>query len=79
MRKHCEYTPEFRAAAVEMVRTSGESIRQVALNLGISNQIPGDWLRHFQAADSRPSTPPSDRSCWSCASGCTPSRPSGTS
>jgi transposase len=54
MRKNREYSPEFRAAAVEMVRTSGESIRQVALNLGISNQILGDWLRHFEAADSRP-------------------------
>jgi transposase len=54
MGKRREYPPEFRAAAVQMVRTSGQSIRQVALSLGISNQNLGLWLRQFEAADSAP-------------------------
>lgn len=54
MGKRREYSPEFRAAAVQMVRTSGQSIRQVALNLGISNQVLGLWVRQFEAADSSP-------------------------
>lgn len=54
MAKRREYSPEFRAAAVQMVRTSGQSVRQVALNLGISNQNLGIWLRQFEAADSAP-------------------------
>lgn len=54
MVKRREYPPEFRAAAVQMVRTSGQSVRQVALNLGISNQNLGLWLRQFEAADSAP-------------------------
>lgn len=54
MVKRREYPPEFRAAAVQMVRTSGQSVRQVALNLGISNQNLGIWLRQFEAADSAP-------------------------
>jgi transposase len=54
MGRRREYTPEFRAAAVQMVRTSGQSIRQVALNLGVSNQMLGVWLRQFEAADSEP-------------------------
>lgn len=54
MGKRREYSPEFRAAAVQMVRTSGQSIRQVAMNLGISNQNLGIWLRQFEAADSDP-------------------------
>ncbi len=54
MGRRREYTQEFRAAAVQMVRTSGQSVRQVALNLGISNQSLGLWLRQFEAADSEP-------------------------
>ena len=54
MGRRREYTPESRAAAVQMVRTSGQSVRQVALNLGISNQNLGVWLRQFEAADSEP-------------------------
>ena len=54
MGKRREYTPEFRAAAVQMVRTSGQSVRQVAIDLGVSNQMLGVWMRHFEAADSSP-------------------------
>lgn len=32
------YPPEFRAEAIRLVKSSGESIRQVAKDLGISDQ-----------------------------------------
>ena len=37
-RKHTHYSTEFRAEAVRLAETSGQSIRQVALDLGISNE-----------------------------------------
>lgn len=54
MGRRREYDPEFRTAAVLAVRTSGQSVRQIALDLGVSNQILGVWLRQFEAADSAP-------------------------
>jgi len=50
-RKHRHYSEEFRAEAVRMAETSGFSIRQVALDLGIANQTLGQWIR---AAHERP-------------------------
>ena len=44
-RKHRHYSEEFRAEAVRLAETSGQSIRQVALDLGISNQTLGEWIR----------------------------------
>ena len=44
-RKHTHYSTEFRAEAVRLAETSGQSIRQVALDLGISNQTLGEWIR----------------------------------
>ena len=44
-RKHRHYSTEFRAEAVRMAETSGFSIRQVALDLGIANQTLGEWIR----------------------------------
>ena len=51
-RKHTHYSTEFRAEAVRLAETSGQSIRQVALDLGISNQTLGEWIRlaHERAA-----------------------------
>ena len=37
-RKHNHYSAEFRAEAVRLAETSGQSIRQVALDLGVSNE-----------------------------------------
>lgn len=39
------YHPEFRAQAVELVRTSGKSIRRVAADLGVSAWTLGRWVR----------------------------------
>lgn len=43
-RKHTHYSTEFRAEAVRLVETSGQSTRQVALDLGISNESLRRWI-----------------------------------
>ena len=45
------YTQEFKSEAVRLARTSGQSIRQVALDLGVSNEALGVWLREARAAE----------------------------
>ena len=45
MRRHRQYSTEFRAEAVRLAETSGQSIRQVALDLGIANESLGRWIR----------------------------------
>jgi transposase len=45
LRRHTHYSTEFRAEAVRLAETSGQSIRQVALDLGIANQTLGEWIR----------------------------------
>jgi len=40
-----QYPPEFRAEAVKLAGTSGKSIRGVAMDLGISNETLGRWIR----------------------------------
>jgi transposase len=54
-RKHNHYSAEFRAEAVRLAETTGFSIRQVALDLGISNQTLGVWIRESHARP--PGTP----------------------
>lgn len=38
------YPPEFRAEAIRLVKNSGDSIRQVAKDLGISDQTLRNWV-----------------------------------
>ena len=38
------YPPEFRAEAVRLVHESGQSMRQVARDLGISNESLRRWV-----------------------------------
>jgi transposase len=47
-RRPRNYPPEFKAEAVKLARTSGKSLRQVALDLGISNETLGVWVREDQ-------------------------------
>jgi putative transposase len=54
-RKHTHYSSEFRAEAVRLAGTSGQSVRQVALDLGISNQTLGEWIR--RSRERPPGTP----------------------
>jgi transposase len=42
------YPAEFKAEAVRLARTSGKSLRQVALDLGISNESLGLWVREAE-------------------------------
>lgn len=39
------YTAEFRQEAVRLVQTSGQSMRQIASDLGITNHTLGIWVR----------------------------------
>ncbi len=39
------YSPEFRHEAVELVRSSGRSVRQVALELGVSYESLRKWCK----------------------------------
>ena len=45
MRRHRHYSEEFRAEAVRLAETSGQSIRSVAMDLGISNESLARWIR----------------------------------
>lgn len=45
-----QYPPEFKAEAVRLAQTSGKSLRQVAMDLGVSNETLGVWVREAQAA-----------------------------
>jgi transposase len=56
-RKHTHYSSEFRAEAVKLAETSGQSIRQVALELGISNESLRRWIA---LARERPAGTPLD-------------------
>ncbi len=42
---HAPYLPAFRAEAVELARTSGKGIPQLAQDLGISEQALRGWIK----------------------------------
>ena len=48
-RSHPPYPAEFRAQAVELVRTSGKSILEVARELGVSGEGLRRWVRQAEA------------------------------
>ncbi|HEY3315330.1 MAG TPA: transposase [Bacillota bacterium] len=48
-RSHPPYPAEFRSQAVELVRTSGKSILEVARELGISGEGLRRWVRQAEA------------------------------
>jgi transposase len=47
------YPPEFRAEAVRLVRTGGKLIREVADDLGVSEQTLRNWVRQGDLDDGR--------------------------
>ena len=57
LRRHTHYSTEFRAEAVRLAATSGQSIRQVAMDLGISNESLCRWIA---LARERPAGTPLD-------------------
>lgn len=42
------YPPEFRAEAIRLVKSSGESIGQVAKDLGVSDQTLRNWVNQAE-------------------------------
>jgi transposase len=48
------YTEEFKDEAVRLARTSGQSVRQTALELGITNETLGVWIRERERARAGP-------------------------
>jgi transposase len=57
LRRHTHYSTEFRAEAVRLAELSGQSVRQVALDLGISNESLRRWVA---LAHERPAGTPLD-------------------
>jgi transposase len=47
------YPPEFRADAVELVRTGGRPVRQIARELGVSYESLRQWVRQADLDDGR--------------------------
>jgi transposase len=42
------YHPEFRAQAVELVKTSGKPRKQIAADLGVSYWTLGEWVKQAE-------------------------------
>ncbi len=47
-RTHPPYPPAFRAEAVELARTSGKGVPQLAQDLGISEQALRGWIKRAE-------------------------------
>jgi|ERR1039458_3095029 transposase-like protein len=52
-----DYSAEFKANAVKLVKSGGKQVTQLALELGVSRQILYSWVRQ---ADQRKGKPLSD-------------------
>ena len=50
---HPPYPEEFRREAVQLIRTSGKSIRQLAKDLGVSDQSLRNWQRQRDIDEGR--------------------------
>jgi len=48
MSKRTKYSPEFKREAIELVRRSGASCRQVALEIGVAPNQLTRWVREAQ-------------------------------
>lgn len=57
MGRPSKYPPEFRAEAVELVRTSGRPRVQVAKSLGISDNTLRNWVQADRDARTRAEDP----------------------
>jgi transposase len=54
------YPPEFKAEAIRLVKSSGDPIRQIAKDLGVSDQTLRNWVRQDDADAGRTSGLTSD-------------------
>ena len=61
MGRPSKYPDEFRREAVELVRSSGRSMADVARSLGISDATLGNWVIADREARARAADPSSAR------------------
>lgn len=57
MGRPMKYTAEFRAEALELVRSSGQPMAEVARSLGISDGTLGNWVKAEREAQERGADP----------------------
>jgi transposase len=57
MGRASKFTPEFRREAVELCRSSGRSIAEVARSLGINDGTLGNWVKGDREARERAADP----------------------
>jgi transposase len=57
MGRSSRYTPEFRREALELVRSSGRPVIEVARSLGINDGTLGNWVRSEREARERAADP----------------------
>ncbi len=55
-RKRRNFTPEYKAEVVELIRTSGKSVGEVARDLDLTETAVRDWVKKAEAADTASST-----------------------
>lgn len=54
-RKRRTFSAEFKADAVQLVRSSNKSVKQVADDLGLHENVLAEWVKHAKGDPSRPS------------------------
>ncbi len=54
MSKRKKYSPEFKREAIDLVRRSGTSCRQIALEIGVGPNLLTRWVREADSPGSRP-------------------------
>lgn len=57
MGRPSKFTPEFRREAVELIRSSGRSIAEVARSLGVNDGTLGNWVKVDREARERAADP----------------------
>jgi transposase len=57
MGRPSRYTPEFRREALELIRSSGRPIAEVARSLGINDGTLGNWVKADREARERSADP----------------------
>ena len=57
MGRPSKFTPEFRREALELVRSSGQPLVEVARSLGMSDGTLGNWVRLDREARERAADP----------------------
>ncbi len=57
MGRPSRFPPEFRREAVELVLTSGRTIKEIADSLGISDGTLGNWVRLHRDEEARAADP----------------------